>query len=231
MTESIQFGSKKIPFHLSYSQRKTLGITITPDMNVRVIAPFDSPLEKVKTKVKSKAAWILKQQSFFLTYHPKTPRRKYVSGETHLFLGRQYMLQVKVGTPDQVKRIGRILHVTTHEKSNAGALLRKWYRKKAEEKFKEISKPLLERFAKFKINPPRFTLQDMPTRWGSCTAKGKIILNPELVKAPKGCIEYVLVHELCHLIYRDHTQKFIDLQSKTMRDWEKWKMKLERLLA
>ncbi len=231
MTESIQFGSKKIPFHLSYSQRKTLGITITPDMNVRVIAPFDSPLEKVKTKVKSKAAWILKQQSFFLTYHPKTPRRKYVSGETHLFLGRQYMLQVRVGSPDQVKRIGRILHVTTHEKSNAGALLRKWYRQKAEEKFIEISKPLLERFAKFKLNPPRFTLQDMPTRWGSCTAKGKIILNPELVKAPKGCIEYVIVHELCHLIYRDHTQKFIDLQSKAMRDWEKWKMKLERLLA
>jgi predicted metal-dependent hydrolase len=71
----------------------------------------------------------------------------------------------------------------------------------------------------------------MPTRWGSCTSKGKIILNPELIKAPKGCIEYVIIHELCHLIHHDHTQKFIDLQTKEMKDWEKWKMKLERLLA
>jgi predicted metal-dependent hydrolase len=71
----------------------------------------------------------------------------------------------------------------------------------------------------------------MPTRWGSCTPKGKIILNPELIKAPKGCIEYVIIHELCHLVHHDHTQKFIDLQTKEMQDWEKWKNKLEKLLA
>ena len=71
----------------------------------------------------------------------------------------------------------------------------------------------------------------MPTRWGSCTPRGKIILNPELIKAPKGCIEYVIIHELCHLIYHDHTRKFIDLQTKEMPDWEKWKSKLENLLA
>lgn len=71
----------------------------------------------------------------------------------------------------------------------------------------------------------------MPARWGSCTAKGKIILNPELIKAPKVCIEYVIIHELCHLIYHDHTQKFLDLQSTEMPDWEEWKLKLEKLLA
>lgn len=231
MTESIQFGSKKIPFHLSFSPRKTLGITITPDMNVVVRAPTGTSLEKVKEKVKSKAAWILKQQCYFLNYHPKTPRRKYVSGETHLFLGRQYLLQVKVGQPDQVKKIGRILQVMTRDKSKAGSIVKKWYRERAEEKFLLIAKPLVERFKIFKIQPPKFSLQTMPTRWGSCTTKGKIILNPELVQAPKGCIEYVIVHELCHLVHRGHTQKFFDLQSKTMRDWEKWKLKLESLLA
>ena len=71
----------------------------------------------------------------------------------------------------------------------------------------------------------------MKCRLGSCTAKGKIILNPELIKAPKRCIEYVIIHELCHLIYHDHTQKFIDLQTKEMPDWKKWKNKLELLLA
>ena len=75
------------------------------------------------------------------------------------------------------------------------------------------------------------SIREMPTRWGSCTAKGKIILNPELIKAPKVCIEYVIIHELCHLIYHDHTQKFLDLQTTEMPDWEKWKLKLEKLLA
>lgn len=82
-----------------------------------------------------------------------------------------------------------------------------------------------------KIEPESIVFRDMPTRWGSCTPKGKIILNPELIKAPKGCIEYVIIHELCHLIYLDHTRKFIDLQTKEMPDWEKWKTKLENLLA
>ena len=79
--------------------------------------------------------------------------------------------------------------------------------------------------------PSSIVLREMPTRWGSCTPKGKIILNPELIKAPKGCIEYVIIHELCHLIHLDHTQKFLDLQIKEMKNWEKWKMKLEKLLA
>ncbi|MBL0049307.1 MAG: M48 family metallopeptidase [Bacteroidetes bacterium] len=71
----------------------------------------------------------------------------------------------------------------------------------------------------------------MSKRWGSCTPKGKIILNPELLKAPTACIEYVILHELCHLVYNEHTQKFIDLQTKEMPDWVKWKNKLENMLA
>jgi predicted metal-dependent hydrolase len=71
----------------------------------------------------------------------------------------------------------------------------------------------------------------MPTRWGSCTPKGKIILNPELIKAPKGCIEYVIVHELCHLLYQDHSMKFQELLIKEMKDWYKWKLRLEKFLV
>lgn len=231
MTEFVQFGSKRIYFALQFSQRKSLGITITPDMQVLVTAPIGTTLEKAKEKVKSKAAWILKQQGYFLNFYPRTPPRKYVSGETHLFLGRQHLLQVKRGHPDQVKRIGLNLQVITADKQKARHLLRRWYREMAEAHLPKIAKPLIERFKKFEIAPPKFVLQEMATRWGSCTSKGKIILNPELVKAPRGCIEYVIVHELCHLIHRDHTQKFLDLQSKSMRDWEKWKVKLEKLLA
>ena len=71
----------------------------------------------------------------------------------------------------------------------------------------------------------------MHYRWGSCSPKGRILLNPELIKAPKACIEYVIVHELCHLVYQDHTKAFFDLQEREFPEWKKWKTKLEQLLA
>ncbi len=231
MTTSIQFGSKKIDFLVEYSARKTLGITVTPDLDVLVKAPIDSLLDKIKEKILKKAAWIIKQQSFFLSFQPKTPARRYIGGETHLYLGRQYLLKIESSKKDSVKLKGKFIEVHTTDKSKVKGLVKEWYLRHSKSKFKEIAQPLIDKFKKHKIEPDSIVFREMPTRWGSCTPKGKIILNPELIKAPKGCIEYVIIHELCHLIHHDHTQKFIDLQTKEMPDWEKWKYKLENLLA
>lgn len=231
MMASIQFGSKQIDFQIEYSDRKTLGITVTPDMDVLVKAPNDSTISKIEEKLKKKAPWIIKQQSFFLAYHPKTTERKYISGETHLYLGRQYLLKVEENEKESVKLKGKFIEVKTPDKSRVKQLLNNWYLEHARSKFHATALPLIEKFKKYKVEPSSIVLREMPTRWGSCTPKGKIILNPELIKAPKGCIEYVIVHELCHLIHHDHTQKFMDLQTKEMKDWEKWKTKLERILA
>src|SRR5665647_1705180 len=195
MKHAIQFGSKQIDFHLEYSGRKSLGITVTPDLYVLVKAP-----------------WIIRQQSFFLSFHPKTPARKFISGETHLYLGRQYRLKIIDGKEEGVKLKGKFIEVTTIDKTKAKQLVNKWYLQNAKTKFHAIAQQLIEKFKKHKVEPSSIVLREMPTRWGSCTPKGKLILNPELIKAPKGCIEYVIIHELCHLVHRDHTQRFIDLQ-------------------
>ena len=231
MKAAVKFGSKTINFRLEYSDRKSLGITVTPEMEVLVKAPKDTSMEKVKEKIRKKAPWIIKQQSFFLSFQPKTPQRKYISGETHLYLGRQYRLLIQIGKEEFVKLQGKFIIVETTEKAGVKNLLNNWYLQNARIKLPLIASPFIDRFKKYKVEPSSFVLREMPTRWGSCTSKGKIILNPELIKAPKGCIEYVIIHELCHLIHHDHTQKFIDLQTKEMKDWEKWKMKLEKLLA
>lgn len=231
MTESIEFGSKRIDFKLEYADRKSLGITVTSDMDVLVRAPVDTSIELIREKMRKKAPWIIKQQSFFLSFHPKTPTRKYVGGETHLYLGRQYRLKINIGETECVKLKAGFIEVDTKDKARVKELVIDWYMHNARAKFKSIAQPLIERFKRFDVEPSSIVLRDMPTRWGSCTPKGKIILNPELVKAPKACIEYVIIHELCHLVHHDHTQKFIDLQTKEMPDWEKWKLKLERLLA
>ena len=238
MIQYIQFGSKRLDFKLEFSCRKTLGITVTPDMEVLVVAPVDSCLEKIRMKIKKKAPWIIKQQSFFLSFHPKTPFKRFVGGETHLYLGRQYRVKIVIAESnefnDEVKLKGQFLMIYTQDKRKVKPLLENWYLEKAKQYFNRIALPLFTSFVKrHRLQNDTFNLsiRNMPTRWGSCTPNGKIILNPELIKAPKGSIEYVIIHELCHLIHRDHTQKFIDLQTKEMPEWEKWKTRLEKILA
>lgn len=231
MMEQIEYGSKTIQFQLEFSNRKSLGITVTPEQAVLVKAPIGAKIDVILERVRNKAPWILKQQSYFLSFHPLTPARRYVSGETHLYRGRQYRLTVEVAETESVKLKGRFIVVKTVDKKRVEKLVKDWYAGLARNTLHEIAKPLIEKFKKYQVEPTSIILREMPTRWGSCTAKGKIILNPELIRAPKPCIEYVIIHELCHLIYHDHTQKFLDLQTKEMPDWEKWKAKLESLLA
>jgi len=229
--DTIQFGSKSIRYQLFYSQRKTLGITVSPDMTVQVKAPIGSKKEKIEKKIKKKAPWILNQQSFFLSFHPRSLPYLYVSGESHLYAGKRYRLKIIDSKYNSVKLKGAFIEIRTNGNLSVKQMLDNWYLKLAKIKFGKIAKPLIETFKKYDVVPSSLVIRSMSLRWGSCTAKGKIILNPELIKAPKPCIEYVIIHELCHLIYHDHTSNFFKLQTKEMPDWKKWKDKLEQLLA
>ena len=232
MKQVLQFGSEQIEYQLSFVERKTLGITVAPDRKVLVHAPLGSSLEKIQAKIRKKAPWILKQKDHFLSFEPRTPQRRYVTGETHLYLGRQYQLKIVIESEERsVKCIGRFIMVHVHEKSEAESLLKDWYRTRAEIWFEKLAAPWVKRFERYQVSPKNVEIKSMKYRWGSCSNHGRILLNPELIKAPKACIEYVIVHELCHLVNRDHTKAFFELQSKEMPDWEKWKNKLEHILA
>ncbi|WP_439489180.1 M48 family metallopeptidase [Algoriphagus sp.] len=231
MRDTFQFGSREIEYEINFSDRKTLGITVTPDSEVLVKAPISVNREKIQEVLKKRAAWILKQQSFFLSFQPRLTERRYISGETHLYLGRQYRLMVVKTNQDSVKLLHGELRVESTDPGKAKSLLKEWYLKQARKKFQVLASELIQKFKHEGVVPESLVIRDMALRWGSCTPKGKIILNPELIKAPKGCIEYVIVHELCHLVHRDHSSAFFRLQSRYLPDWEKWKEKLERMMA
>ncbi|RKS93842.1 hypothetical protein BC952_1692 [Flavobacterium limicola] len=231
--QQVNYGSKSIEYNLSFAARKSLGIKVLPTGVVTVIAPNESSLVDINAKVKSKANWILKQQAFFCSYRPNTPERKYVNGETHLYLGRQYKLQIIEDTINEIK-IYRGSMIMKTKKTNPEYLekkLNEWYKEKAIIHFEELLDSSLEKFNKFKIEKPFLDIRLMQKRWGSCTKSGKIILNTELIKAPKGSIEYVVIHELCHLIHHNHNKNFFDLQNLLSPNWEKWKEKLEHALS
>lgn len=227
----LRYGSLAIDYTLRFSERRSLGIAVTPDMEVVVTAPMGTDLALIEARLRKRAAWILKQQRFFLGFHPRSGPKAYVSGESHLYLGRQLRLQVALGKRQFVGYTGGHLAVICKDKADAADLVKGWYRQRAKLKFAEFAEPWIQRFAVHGVAPTGLYLLDMPRRWGSCTPAGKIILNPELIKAPKACIEYVIVHELCHLVHRDHTAAFVALMTREMPDWEKWKGVLERVLA
>lgn len=227
----VQFGSAVIEYELDFQDRKNLTIKVYPDCTVKIIAPFDSPLEKIEKQIKKKAPWIIKQQREFLSYQPFTPERIYVNGETHLYLGRQYKLRVEKDNKNEVKLYRGRITVLCKDENKAKEILNKWYREKAFIHFEEVLTKVLPLFKKYEIIKPELHIRSMEKRWGSCTPNGKIILNPELIKAPKGSIEYVIIHELCHLVHHNHTKSFYDLQEFMMPDWKKWKEKLEHSLV
>lgn len=228
---TIIFGSKEIRYTLLYQERKSLGITVHPDKTVTVKAPLEAPLERIEALLRKRAPWILKQQRYFLAFEPLTPARKYINEESHLYLGRKYRLRILDAAADSVKINGGFLEVRTRNRAKTKDVLWNWYKEKATIKFKEIAAPWLEQFKKYGVEPSHILIKQMEMRWGSCTPNAKIILNTELVKAPKGCIEYVIVHELCHLVHHNHSSAFFELQTKEMPDWMKWKERLEKVLA
>lgn len=228
--DHIQYGATIIDYDIEFAQRKTLSICVNPDSTVYLKAPINTTIEQIRQKVHKRASWILKQKRFFESFGTSTTKRQYISGESHLYLGRQYMLRVKESNVNAVHYQNNIIEIECRHKKDAGVLLQTWYRQRANIKFQEYARPIIEQFSVYGVKPQSLSIKKMDKRWGYCTIDGHITLNPRLICAPRCCIEYVITHELCHLIYRSHNKDFYALLTKEMPHWEKWKNKLERIM-
>ena len=228
----IEYGTIRIPFILIYKNRKTLGIAVSPDKQVTITAPFDSSLEKILETVGSRASWISKQIRKFESYETTLLPRKveYVSGETFYYIGRKHRLKVVEGVTEMVSRQGKYIRVFIKSKStqkHIAHILMKWYRDEAKKVFQErlVRYDYILKREKIAVN--QILVRRLEKRWGSCTEMGNIVLNLSLVQAPIQCIDYVIVHEFCHLKHLNHGPKFYNMLGRYMEDWEKRKARLQ----
>ncbi len=228
---SVQYGKTEINFSLFQTDRKTLSIEVNPDTSVNIVAPKTATIDEIQAKVLKRASWIIKQKKYFEAFLPRIPERQYISGETHLYLGRRYVLKIKKSDINSVKlKAGNIIVSCKNcTQQKVKHLLTNWYYAHGEKRFNKIFDNTFLSFNRFKLEKPQFEIKRMKNRWGSCTASQRILLNPELIKAPSKCIEYVIIHEICHLVHHNHSKEFYELLSDKMHDWERWKEKLERL--
>ena len=232
MKIEYKYGKKNIEAEVIYSDRETIDLRIFPEGNIQITVPKNTSMEKVIEKVKPKSKWILQQQRTFELFRPFAKERLYIPGETHLYLGRQYKLVINKTEQNKTNiNLGKGLFTITTKNDNIELIIQKFYKSKADIIFKELLDQLLSRFPQFNSYDIMLSHRFMKKRWGSCSMNGNILLNTELIKANKACIEYVILHELCHLIHPNHSKDFYRTLAEVLPSWEKIKLNLERSLS
>lgn len=192
-----------------------------PDGRVRVAAPLAVNDDAVRMAVITRLPWIKRRRAGFVEQERQS-KREYVSGESHYYLGRRYLLNVfeHSGGGRVVVRTGKHIDLFVKEGSNQekrARVFQRWYRNE----LRRMAKPIIREWANhLQLPQPLWGIKRMKTRWGSCNIEaGRIWLNLELIKKPAVCLDYIVVHELVHFLERHHNDRFVALMNKAMPLW------------
>lgn len=230
----LTYGGEQIRVNLIPRARPgtTLRIKVHPDLSVEASVPKGTSQADLDKALHQKTRWIWQKLRDFRTVQEHATPRAYVSGESHFYLGRRHLLKVhhQPGAPETVRMLRGRLEVTIqeHHALRVQKLLELWYFARAHSVFHSRLTALLPSVLWATTAPP-LKLQVMQTQWGNCSQGGTITLNPHLVKTPRECIDYVILHELCHLKEHHHGPAFWSLLTKVMPDWERHKTRLDAM--
>jgi predicted metal-dependent hydrolase len=201
-----------------------------PSGRVRIAAPLRMDLDTIRIYAISKLAWIKMQQHKFLTQVREAPR-EYLNKESHYFLGKRYLLKViELDAPPLVDVKHNTIELYVRPDTDIRkrqVIMDEWYRKQ----LKQLVPPVIEKWEKtMGVSINEFAIKKMKTRWGTCNCEAKRIwLNLELAKKPFHCIEYIIVHELAHMLERTHNEKFIAIMDNFLPEWKHLKNELNKL--
>ena len=221
MKEKIEIHKKKV---------KNVTLKVKRDGTIHLTVPEAATDDYIERVIANKEEWIESQLKHFNENYEKPKEKEMVSGESFRYLGKSYRLKIVQSNKEYVRLYRGYIEIYVKDKNNTNKkkeLLKKWYQEKAKKKFAELVHEY-EQIVKEEVNNIRVIT--MQTRWGSCNVERKNInLNLELIKKPRYCIEYVILHELAHLKYPNHSKQFWDYMSVHMPNWEWRKNKLESI--
>lgn len=229
----FRWGKREITCAVHRDAHDTLRISVRPEGHVVVRAPSRATDEELLRRVARRGGWIDRQLRAFDKWTPRTPPRNFVSGETHLYLGKQYRLLVQASLRNAVSIEGprMVFEIRgRHSMKDRQRLLDKWYATRAKEVFPRRLERIAASFARTGASPKRLIVRAMRNRWGSFTKAGNLVLNRDLIRVAPRLIDYVITHELAHASHPDHGLKWRALMTRTMHDWRARKEALERAL-
>jgi predicted metal-dependent hydrolase len=223
-----------IHYKVVFSRRRSIGITIGPESGVIVRAPFRTSQKIIETLVLSKSRWIKKHLENHADQIRINQNREYTNGEFHFFGGREYPLRIVQSDKSYVKHYEGVIEIgvkVSDESDKVRLLLINWYKKTAAELFRKSLDEILNKYSHYNFSPTSLTVRTMKGRWGSCNSKGRITLSTELIKIDEKYSEYVILHELCHLKYHDHSSAYYHLLSDVYPDWKSVRKELRRYVG
>ena len=229
---SFAYGDEQFEYVVFFTpeRKDKIAIHVHPDASVQVDAPEQEPFETIQRAVLKRARWIKKNVDKARAAREHVLPRSYVSGESFFYLGRRYPLKVLTanGMPSSVKLFrGRIeVLAPVNDPAAIRRRLRQWYRERASDVFARRFEAVVDQVTWLDAIPAWRTLA-MQKQWGSCSPEGTILLNPQLVKAPRDCVDYVIMHELCHLLEHNHSPRYYRLLGQLMPGWEPVKARLD----
>lgn len=227
MIKSTIIDGSEIRYEFKRSHRRSVSAHIRRDGVIEVKAPLLYRESDMLAFLNQHRRWIFNHLDRL--QNSDNQQKKYVSGEIHHYLGEEYTLQVVESNTNSVKIEGNSLIVNSKSPEIVEKLLNNWYKNQAKTVFSELLPPIIGKFRKYNVAPTKIGIRDMRSRWGSCSRKGHISLNLQLIKLPENCIRQVMIHEMCHLVYFDHQAGFYALMTEMMPDWNLWKKQLKFL--
>ncbi len=229
MQKSFNIKGRQINCDIIRSQRRTVAIQIHPDKRIELKVPLLYNINEVEPFLQKHYRWIFKRLDAPVA--KKTEPKRFVDGELHYFLGRQYPIKIIISPENTVvfQDDTIVIYAKYDLPELIELILERWYVAQAQMVFQEISIPLMKQMEKYNVFPKSFTIKKMKTRWGSCSSKGSVSLNIDLIKLPEECIKAVILHELCHLVHMNHSKDFYALMTAEMPDWKIWDKQLKFL--
>jgi predicted metal-dependent hydrolase len=229
MTTILQLGALSI--EVVQKNIKNIHLSVYPPHGtVKVAAPLHYDIELIRVYVNSKSGWIKKQQAKILAQVRETPR-DFVTRESHYFKGKRYLLQIteQDASPKVVLHHSKIelLVRPNMDIAKRETILQEWYRTE----LKKLIPPLIAKWEqKMGVSVNDWQVKQMKTKWGTCnTEKKRILFNLELAKKPVECLEFVIVHELVHLLERLHNDRFFAYMDKFLPNWQHLRNELNAL--
>jgi predicted metal-dependent hydrolase len=227
MIKTTIIDGSEIRYEFKRSHRRSVSAHIRRDGVIEVKAPLLYRESDMLAFLNQHRRWVFNHLDRL--QNADNQQKKYVSGEIHHYLGEEYTLQVVESNTNSVKIEGNSLIVNSKSPEIVEKLLNNWYKNQAKTVFSELLPPIIGKFRKYNVAPTKIGIRDMRSRWGSCSRKGHISLNLQLIKLPENCIRQVMIHEMCHLVYFDHQAGFYALMTEMMPDWKLWKKQLKFL--
>jgi hypothetical protein len=213
-----------------YKNIKHVHLSVYPPIGkVRISAPKRMKPDTIRVFAISKLGWIKRQQAILRKQERETPR-EYLDRESHYYLGRRYLMKLidhQTGAGVYIKTETIEVHVRGESSSEkAQNALQNWYR----ERIRQIGGELIEKWQPIiGVKVSEFKIKVMKTKWGTCNPSDRRIwLNLELAKKPMDCIEYIVVHEMTHILARKHDDAFIKYMNKFLPKWKSYREDLNR---